>query len=62
MSCMFLYEDRILDSVYLREYPGQRKPVLRHILRSANQTDMIPLSDSLGLQTYESQVTNTRRR
>ena len=31
---IFPYKDRIFDSVFVKEYMDQRKPVLWHILRS----------------------------
>ena len=33
LTRIFPYKDRILDSVFLREYTGQRKPVFWYILR-----------------------------
>ena len=38
MTCIIPYKDRIFDSVLIREYTGQRKPVLWHILGSDHCT------------------------
>ena len=34
LTRMFPYKDRIFDSVLIREYTSQRKPILLHILRN----------------------------
>ena len=35
LTPIFPYKDRIVDSVLIREYTSQRKPVFWHVLHSA---------------------------
>ena len=51
LTSILSYEDRIVDSVLIRENTGQRKPVFSHILCSVKNADVRTASGSLRFET-----------
>ena len=44
LTRMFPHNDKIFDFVLIREYEGQRKPVVWHILRSITKHTELPIN------------------
>ena len=44
LTLIFPYKNKIEDFVFIREYEGQRKPVVWHFLRSTTKHTELPIN------------------